>query len=102
MALDMLRGPKSEGPLGCKALHSTEAGHSPVLLFMSDGQPDSREKTGYSEMQDIATEFIPDGLIVNTLEELARVGGGTFVRAVDGVELRKRFEDAAATLSHFK
>jgi uncharacterized protein YegL len=50
LARDVLRGSESEGPTICKAVDSTEAGHSPVLLFMSDGQPDSRS-IGISEMQ---------------------------------------------------
>jgi hypothetical protein len=48
LAHDVLRRWKSKSLPGCKA---TDAGNSPVLLFMSDGKPDSREMTGLSEMQ---------------------------------------------------
>jgi hypothetical protein len=50
LARDVIRGPVSMGRLSCQALNSTEPKHSPVLLFMSDGQPDSSEM-GLSEMQ---------------------------------------------------
>ena len=75
----------------------------PVLVFMSDGYWDN----GEIEMGEIARKYrVAHGLQIYTLgfgyiqfdklRELARVGHGHFIEAVDGIELKTAFVEISA------
>ena len=89
------------------------AQYPPLLMFMSDGQSYS----GEDEMRSLRTVISSrtSELLVKTisfgdadsakLEALANAGGGEFLRAVGGIELKECFEKAAASLpvkTHFR
>jgi len=80
--------------------------YSPVLLFLSDGQC----KTGVNEMKLLKNNYGNKGLIVHTigfgkkcfssqLEELARVGGGSYHFSSTGFELQTVFVEVASTMA---
>ena len=84
-----------------------QAEYSPLLLFMSDGgAPD-----GEHEMGALHATFFASGLQTQVvgfgagadeakLMRMAGLGGGKFSLALDGLELKQCFEQAAASLSH--
>ena len=84
-----------------------QAEYSPLLVFMSDGgAPD-----GEHEMLALHATFFASGLQTQVvgfgagadkakLTRMAGLGGGKFSFALDGLELKQCFEQAAASLSH--
>ncbi|EKX34461.1 hypothetical protein GUITHDRAFT_119384 [Guillardia theta CCMP2712] len=80
--------------------------HHQFLLLMSDGQ----SHDGEVEMKEIYDEFGEKMKVhtlafgtraqVDKLKALAQLGGGSFLKAVDGVELVQAFEQVAYKLTH--
>lgn len=80
---------------------------TPLLMFMSDGGAGD----GEDQMKSLHDNFHAKGLMVKTfgfgtgadstkLKGLAELGGGEFAHAVDALELKQQFEQAAASLAH--
>ena len=88
--------------------------YSPVLMFMSDGGASD----GEDEMRALCTELsntiaelqvktlaFGPGASTEKLKRMANLGGGEFLPAMDGVELKECFEKAASSLAvkvHFR
>ena len=88
----------------------------PLMMFMSDGKPHDPEEgedairalykeisSRTSELQ-VKTLAFGNGADTEKLQALATAGGGEFLLAVDGVELKACFENTAASLvkTHFR
>ena len=111
--LDYKGGGTSFGPAIRQAQSVFEHGPSeflPFLMFMSDGCPTDGEE-GEDEMKKLHAAFHAKGLKVNStafgaganvskLRTLAESGGGEFLEAADGVQLKDCFEQTAASLGH--
>ena len=83
--------------------------YPPLLMFMSDGGASD----GELEMAQLLHAVPPDstelqvktlafgqGADVSKLSSLAKLGGGEFLLAINGLELKECFEQAAASLAH--
>ena len=79
-------------------------------MFMSDGRPHDPEQgkaamralykeisSRTSELQ-VKTLAFGDGAGIETLQALATAGGGEFLQAIDGLELKACFEQTAFSL----
>jgi len=81
--------------------------YSPLLMFMSDGGASD----GEAEMRILCTELskttaelqvktlaFGPGASGEKLRDMANLGGGEFLTAIDGVELKEVFQKTAASL----
>jgi len=88
--------------------------YSPLLMFMSDGAANDGEdemcalytdlSKSTAELQ-VKTLAFGNGASRDKLRDMANLGGGDFLSAIDGVELKEVFEKTAADLvvkTHFR